>query len=228
MSLNGLYGRIEKTRAKLFPYHEVSNYQMSQKEYSTRMHSFHDLNISPICNNKLIGSEVIIDPKFGKLPVLMMKSLFYYETCNWEWKRGFTMTFREKNEFSIYKELQMTFDSLRRQIPELSIVETERKQQYFIWDFEDDIKQSMIQQEEDMKVFYMKMSEGESAPLIDIITNFVNKFQTLCDKKSIKKRKNIISKFILLLCDKAKEYELWTKDWNEDMFIMHSGAYQGK
>lgn len=63
------------------------------------------------------------------------------------------------------------------------------------------------------------MSEGESAPLIDIITNFVNKFQSLCEGKSIKKRKNIMSKFILLLCDKAKEYDIWEKNWNEEMFI---------
>ena len=219
MTLNGLYGRIEKSRAKLYACHTVSLFPLDQKEFFHRLHSFHDLDISPICTNKLLGVDMIIEPSLGQIPVLRMKSLFYYDSCNWEWKKGFHMMFREKNEFSIYKELLNVFDQIRRSIPHLEEQEKERNEQYFLWDFDEQTKTSLIEQEEQMKLFYMKMSESGSSTLLEIINNFVNKFGELSSGKSIKKRKNIITKFILLLCEKAKELSIWKHDWNEENFI---------
>ncbi|BFU21640.1 Vacuolar sorting protein 9 (VPS9) domain containing protein, putative [Entamoeba histolytica] len=218
ITLNGIYGKVDKSHAKLYPFHQASISRLSQRDLSDRMISFHDLNASAVSSVKIMNDDIIIDKAYV-LPVLITKSVFYFDSCCWGWRRGFNMTFREKNEFTIYNELQVALDNIRRSIPTLSKIEKDTGQKYFHWEFEGEMKKSMIEQEEDMKLFFMKLSLSESNGLFQIIDNFVNRFNELIINKPIKKRKGYINGCIKILCQKAQEIEIWKNGWNEDAFI---------
>ncbi|ELP93584.1 hypothetical protein EIN_062890 [Entamoeba invadens IP1] len=218
ITLNGVYGKIEKSQIKLYPFHEASHERLTQEQLSTRMSSFHDLNVSATSTSKIVDTDILVD-RSEILPILNLKSLLYYETCAWMWRRGFTMTFKENNEFSIYREFQQILDTIRRETPSLTKIEKESHTKYFCWDFDKNTKSSMVKQEEDMKNFYMKLLMPESQDLIALIQNFVKGFVQLVEGKEFEKRKIYINECIKLAKERALKIHLWVVDWDENGFV---------
>ncbi|KAL7715101.1 hypothetical protein QTN25_007319 [Entamoeba marina] len=154
VTTNGIPGRIGNSSIYFFASHRLLNLNHShpsQKQLSALLVETIDKPIPPTCTVPILSDDAIIHN--GKLmPVIVIKSFFFYETCSWGWRRGLSKLQRDNNEFSIYREFQDALNDLRDDVGGVS----------FKWEFDENTTNSMNKQEEEMYLFYKKLYSSQT------------------------------------------------------------------